>query len=79
MMERAKPKTDEKKFDYAALEGKVTASFLKENDGKLAWIRDDYLMCMGYVYHSDRPYYDFLERVEQVKKQARESGITFSA
>lgn len=73
---------DEKVYDQEKKQynhGVITPKFLRENDGKLVWIRDDYLLCMGYVYNTDRPLYDFLDHVERVKKQARESGITFSA
>lgn len=56
----------------------ITPEFLKRADGQLVWIRDDYLSMMGYA-HGEPELYAFLEHVELVKRQARESGYEFSA
>ena len=55
----------------------ITHDFLKENDGKLVWIRDDYLSMRGVVYYFDRPLYDFLEHVDKVKEDVKQSGYEF--
>ena len=55
----------------------ITPEFLKENDGKIVWIRDDYLSMMGY--EEDPELLAFLEHVYAVKKQARDAGIEFTA
>lgn len=55
----------------------ITHDFLKENDGKLVWIRDDYLSMKGIVYYTNRELYDFLEHVELVKEEVKQSGYKF--
>lgn len=55
----------------------ITPEFLTDADGKVVWMRDDYLMCMGLVHGT--PYYDFLAHVDQVKTRARENGHSFTA
>jgi hypothetical protein len=54
----------------------ITPEFLKKNDGKIVWIRDDYLsmrdLCKG------EPLHDFLEHVVRVKEEVRATGYKFS-
>ena len=55
---------------------KITPAFLRANDGKIVWVRDDYLCMTGYAW--DNPeLYDFLEHVYKVKQQCRERGMVF--
>lgn len=55
----------------------ITPEFLKENDGKLVWIRDDYLMMNGVQGPGEM--YDFLDHVWNVKEAARQKGAVFTA
>lgn len=55
----------------------ITPEFLQSNDGKLVWIRDDYLSMRGVS--DDAELVAFLAHVEVVKRGARRFGIKFSA
>lgn len=55
----------------------ITPDFLRENDGKLVWIRDDYL-CMNGI-QGPGELYDFLEHVSEVKAACRRAGTEFTA
>lgn len=57
----------------------ITPDFLKQNDGKLVWIRDDYLSMKGICYHSDPELYDFLTHVDKVKELVHNTGYRFKA
>ena len=61
------------RFNKAA----VTPTFLQENDGKLVWIRWDYLSMRGIS--DDAELVDFLDYVERVKRNATAQGYKFSA
>lgn len=57
----------------------VTIEFLRELDGQVAWIRDDYLSMRG-ICGGDRPNLaKFLDRVAEVKAQAKAEGVVFLA
>lgn len=58
-------------------ESVITVEFLKEIDGTAAWIRDDYLSMRGIESEPKRQ--GFLNRVAEVKAQARKEGVLFSA
>ena len=55
----------------------ITPEFLQKMDGKLAWIRNDYLSMRGICYYDDPELHDFLEHVAKVKEQAESAGIVF--
>lgn len=55
----------------------ITPEFLKENDGKIVWLRDDYL-CMRNIAGAGE-LLDFLDHVAAVKEQVRASGFQFTA
>lgn len=55
----------------------ITPEFLKENDGKLVWTRDDYLSMNGI--QGEDELYHFLNHVIRVKQAARAAGMEFSA
>lgn len=55
----------------------ITARFLQDNDGRLVWIRSDYLSMRGMS--DDKELIEFLEHVETVKTQAKRNGVKFSA
>ena len=69
--------TDDKYFYKGIRHELITPGFLKANDGKLVWIRDDYLMCSPMVKASNPELYDLLEHVYAVKEAAKKSGIQF--
>lgn len=57
----------------------VTVEMLKELDGVLLWVSDDYLS-MRNTHGGDLPKLaKFLDRVAEVKAQARADGVVFSA
>ena len=57
----------------------VTVEFLREIDGHAAWVSDSYLSMRG-ICGGDRPKLAlFLDRVSEVKEQARAEGICFVA
>lgn len=57
----------------------VTVEMLKELDGVLLWVSDDYLS-MRNTRGGDLPKLaNFLDRVAEVKAQARADGVVFSA
>lgn len=55
----------------------ITVEFLKQNDGKIVWIRDDYL-CMRNIAGPGE-LLDLLDHVAAVKEQARASGVRFTS
>jgi len=57
----------------------ITPEFVKKYDGKLVWLRDDYLSMRGVCYHDDRQTYDLLEHVANVKEELRKQGWKFVA
>lgn len=61
------------RFNYEA----ITPEFLQENDGRLVWIRWDYLSMRGIS--EDTELVAFLDHVEKVKKKAQRAGAKFSA
>ena len=54
----------------------ITEEFLKKYDGKLAWIRDDYLIMKGY---SKGDTLKILNKVQEVKSSMRKNGHKFEA
>lgn len=57
----------------------VTVELLKGLDGHAAWSRDDYLSMRG-ICGGDRPKLaKFLDRVAEVKAQAKAEGVVFIA
>lgn len=61
------------RFNYEA----ITPQFLQENDGKLVWIRNDFLRMRGIS--DDSELVSFLDHVETVKRGATLAGMRFSA
>jgi hypothetical protein len=55
----------------------ITKSFLKKNDGKLVWIRDDYLS-MTYL-SGDKHVIDILNKVSELKSKMRQDGYIFKS
>ena len=53
----------------------MTEEFLKENDGKIVWIRDDYLSMIGYSKCDKTT--EILEGVIQLKAKMRAKGYIF--
>jgi hypothetical protein len=56
----------------------ITREFLIRNDGKLAWIRWDWLSMRGYIPKSDVKTHALLDRVVEVKVAAEAEGIVFT-
>lgn len=56
----------------------VTPEFLKEADGKLDFVRDDFLARRASAGH-DPATLAFLDSIAQVKEQVRATGHAFSA
>lgn len=50
---------------------KVTPEFLIESDGKIVWIRDDYLSMRGIA--DDPDLIDFLDHVADMKEETRKT------
>lgn len=57
----------------------VTVELLKDLDGKVAWIRDDYLSMRGICGGDNPKLARFLDRVAEVKAQAKAEGHHFAA
>lgn len=56
----------------------LTPEKLRELDGKVAWVRDDYLSMRGLA--SDDPdLLAYLDHVAAIKEKARSAGARFSA
>lgn len=57
----------------------ITPEFLKQNDGKIVWIRDDYLSMRDICMNDGDGFWDFLEHVAKVKEEVRSTGYKFYA
>lgn len=57
----------------------ITADFLREFDGQVAWLRDDYLSMHSVSGSSDPKLVQFLDHVAKVKAQAKADGYAFTA
>lgn len=55
----------------------VTESFLTEADGKVVWVRDDYLCMRGIS--GDAKLLRFLDQVADLKEHVRAKGYVFKA
>lgn len=56
----------------------VNDEFVKGLDGKVVWVRDDYLCMRGIVAFSDPKLYSFLNIVADVKEKLSSEGYQFS-
>ena len=56
----------------------ITEDFLKNNDGKIVWIRDDYLFMRGLI-SDDHDSRKILDKIADLKTTMRKRGHVFIA